>query len=201
METMRLLPRFILMLFLCLAAVAPGMAAEQEKKVELQLTRTAEGAFATVALQFALPDPMEDALNKGVALFFIEEAEIIAERWYWRDKSVKKTTRYLRVSYQPLTRRWRLHVSSTPLTDSGMVASLGQSFDSLDEALAVVKRVRNWQIASAEDLADRTDYLVKFNFRLDTSQLPRIFQFTPFSSGGLNLQIKSQLPLPEVAAQ
>ena len=36
-------------------------------------------------------DQIEDALNKGVALYFVQEAEIISERWYWRDKTVKKT--------------------------------------------------------------------------------------------------------------
>lgn len=197
---MRLIHHLFLALMLCFAAVAPSWASEPEKKVELQLQRNADGAFASVTLQFALPEQMEDALNKGVALYFVQEADVISERWYWRDKSVKKTARYLRVSYQPLTRRWRLHVSSTPLTDAGSNVSLGQSFDSLDEALAVVKRVRNWKIAGAEDLSDGADYLVKFNFRLDSSQLPRIFQFTPFSGNGLNLQLKSQLPLPEASA-
>ncbi|MDR2328604.1 MAG: DUF4390 domain-containing protein [Comamonas sp.] len=198
---MRLIHQFLLALMLCFAAAAPGMASENEKKVELQLVRNADGAFATVALQFALPDQIEDALNKGVALYFVQEAEIISERWYWRDKTVKKATRYLRVSYQPLTRRWRLHVSSMPLTDAGAVTSLGQSFDSLDEVLLVVKRVRNWKIASADELSNEGEYLVKFNFRLDSTQLPRIFQFAPFSNGGLNLQLRSQLPLPEASAQ
>ncbi len=197
---MRLIHHFLLALVLCFAAAVPAIASDHEKKVELQLVRNAEGAFATVALQFALPDQIDDALNKGVALYFVQEAEIISERWYWRDKTVKKTARYLRVSYQPLTRRWRLHVSSMPLTDAAAVTSLGQSFDSPDEGMRAGKRVRNWKIASADELSSDVDYLVKFNFRLDSSQLPRIFQFAPFSNDGLNLQIKSQLPLPEASA-
>lgn len=196
---MRLIHHFLLVLVLCFATAAPGMASESERKVELQLARNADGAFATVALQFSLPDQIEDALNKGVAMYFVQEAEIISERWYWRDKTVKKTARYLRVSYQPLTRRWRLHVSSMPQTEAGAVTSLGQSFDSLEEVMLVIQRVRHWKIASADELSSGVDYLVKFNFRLDISQLPRIFQFAPFSNGGLNLQIKSQLPLPEAS--
>ena len=194
---MRVFKIFTLVLMLCLAIVAPVRASETEKKVELQLVRNAEGAFASVALQFDLPEQVEDALYKGVTLYFVQEAEIISARWYWRDKTVKKTARYMRLSYQPLTRRWRLHVSSTPLTDGSMAASLGQSFDTLDEALAIVKRMRSWKLASADELSDSNDYLVKFSFRLDTTQLPRIFQFSPFGGGGLNLQLKSQLPIPE----
>ena len=191
---------FSLVLALCFATAAPAWASESERKVELQLVRNAEGVFASVALQFDLPEQIEDALSKGVTLYFVEEAEIIAKRWYWPDRTAQKTARYLRLSYQPLTRRWRLHVSSAPLTEVGLAASLGQSFDSLDEALAIVKRVRQWKIASADELSDSADYLVKFRFRLDTAQLPRIFQFSPFGNNGLNLQIKGQLPLPEVSA-
>ncbi|MEG0921227.1 MAG: DUF4390 domain-containing protein [Comamonas sp.] len=190
-----------LVLMLCFATAAPVWATEPERKVELQLVRNAEGAFASVALQFDLPEQVEDALYKGVTLYFVQEAEIISSRWYWRDKIVSKTARHMRLSYQPLTRRWRLHVASTPLTEVGMAASLGQSFDNLDEALAVVKRVRQWKIAGADELFDNADYLVKFNFRLDTTQLPRIFQFSPFGGNGLNLQLKSQLPMPEVSTQ
>lgn len=190
-----------LVLMLCFATAAPVWATEPERKVELQLVRNAEGAFASVALQFDLPEQVEDALYKGVTLYFVQEAEIISSRWYWRDKTVSKTARHMRLSYQPLTRRWRLHVASTPLTEVGMAASLGQSFDNLDEALAVVKRVRQWKIAGADELSDNADYLVKFNFRLDTTQLPRIFQFSPFGGNGLNLQLKSQLPMPEVSTQ
>ena len=194
---MRVFKILSVVLMLCLAVAMPARASDTEKKVELQLVRNAEGAFASVALQFDLPEQVEDALYKGVTLYFVQEAEIISSRWYWRDKTVKKTARYMRLSYQPLTRRWRLHVSSTPLTDGSMAASLGQSFDTLDEALAIVKRMRSWKIASVDELSDNNDYLVKFSFRLDTTQLPRIFQFSPFGGGGLNLQLKSQLPIPE----
>ncbi len=197
---MRFLQTFFVVLMLCFCAGKQAWASEPERKIDLQLMRGAEGTFASVALQFDLPEAMEDALHKGVALYFVEEADIISERWYWRDKSVKKSARYLRLSYQPLTRRWRLHVSTTPLTDTVMATSLAQNFDSLEEALAVVKRVRYWKIAGPDDLSDSGDYLVKFNFRLDGSQLPRIFQFAPFGNSGLNLQIKGQLPLPEISA-
>ena len=195
----RFLFRCALLMALCLGTAGHSYALEADRKVELQLTRDADGVFATVALQFDLPEPIQDALSKGVAMYFVEEAEIIAERWYWRDKTVKKTARYMRLTYQPLTRRWRLHVASTPFDEAGMAASLGQTFDSLDEAMAIVKRVRQWKIASADDVSDSTAYMVKFHFRLDASQLPRLMQFAPFGSGGLNLQMSSQLPMPEQA--
>lgn len=189
--------RLIAVFLACALWAGLGHAAP---KVEMQLERTTEGVFTNIALQFDLPEQLDDALGKGVAVYFAEEAEVIAERWYWRDKRVAKATRYLRLSYQPLTRRWRLHLSSSPFTESGMAMSLGQSFDSLDEAMAVIKRVRRWKIADVQDIAGGSDYLVKFSFRLDMSQLPRPFQIGPFGNSGLNLQISTQLPLPEQEA-
>ncbi|GAB2477734.1 hypothetical protein GCM10027082_31120 [Comamonas humi] len=172
--------------------------AQAAPKVEMQLERTAEGAFTNIALQFELSEQIEDALNKGVAVYFVQEAEVIAERWYWRDRRAAKAARYLRLSFQPLTRRWRLHLSSSPFAESGMAMSLGQSFDSLEEVMAVIKRVRHWKIADAAEIAGGSDYLVKFSFRLDMTQLPRPFQIGPFGASGLNLQLNTQLPLPEL---
>lgn len=187
-------PRLVAVFIACAVWAGTGHAAS---KVEMQLERTAEGAFTNIALQFDLPEQIEDALSKGVAVYFVQEAEVIAERWYWRDKRVAKAARYLRLSFQPLTRRWRLHLSSSPFAESGMAMSLGQSFESQGEAMAIIKRVRHWKIADAQDIAGGSDYLVKFNFRLDMSQLPRPFQIGPFGTTGLNLQLSTQLPLPE----
>ena len=51
---------------------------------------------------------------------------------------VAEATRYLRLSYQPLTRRWRLSTSSVPFTNSGLGVVLGQNFDELDEPVCHV---------------------------------------------------------------
>ena len=53
----------------------------------------------------------------------------------------------MRLSYQPLTRRWRLVVSPTPIGNSGL--ALGQTFDTREEALAAVQRISHWKIADA----------------------------------------------------
>ena len=56
----------------------------------------------------------------------------------------------MRLSYQPLTRRWRLQVSPTPIGNSGL--ALGQNFDTREEALAAVQRISRWKIADAAEV-------------------------------------------------
>jgi hypothetical protein len=101
---------------------------------QLKAERTDEGVLLSAAVRFELPQVVDDALAKGIPMYFLAEAAIYRDRWYWYDKRVAFATRHMRLSFQPLTRRWRLQVSSAPIGNSGLV--LGQMFDTRDEALA-----------------------------------------------------------------
>lgn len=160
----------------CLLWVAPlGWAQVHPAEVtQLQVQRTDEGVLLSAAVRFDLPQVVEDALEKGIPMYFLAEATIYRERWYWYDKRVANANRHMRLSYQPLTRRWRLQVSSTPIGNSGLV--LGQMFDTREEALAAVQRVSGWRIADANDVDPDAVHNIDFRFRLDVSQLPRPFQ-------------------------
>jgi hypothetical protein len=107
-------------------------------------------------------------------MFFVAEASLLRDRWYWYDKQVASAERHMRLSYQPLTRRWRLQVSAQPIGSSGQ--ALGQSFETQEEAMDAVKHVARWKIADLADLEPDARYSVDFRFRLDVSQLPRPFQ-------------------------
>jgi hypothetical protein len=141
---------------------------------QLQVERTDEGVLLSATVRFELPQAVDDALAKGIPMFFVAEATILRDRWYWYDKRVAHAERHMRLAFQPLTRRWRLQVSSAPIGNSGLV--LGQMFDSRDEALAAVQRVSRWRIAEAGDVDPEAVHNVDFRFRLDVSQLPRPFQ-------------------------
>ena len=82
----------------------------------MQLDRSEEGVFLSATVKFELPTLVEDALLKGIPLFFVAETEILRNRWYWYDEKVATSARHARLAYQPLTRRWRLHQSPTPNT-------------------------------------------------------------------------------------
>jgi len=160
----------------CLLAIAlPARAEPPATEIsQLRLERTEEGVLLSANVSFELPTVIDDALAKGIPMFFVMEAVLFRDRWYWYDKQVASAARHMRLSYQPLTRRWRLVVSPAPIGNSGL--ALGQTFDSREEAMAAVQRISHWKVAEAGDLDPGARYNVDFRFRLDVSQLPRPFQ-------------------------
>jgi hypothetical protein len=161
---------FALLLFGCVGA----HAADPAEITLLKFDRSEDGLLLSANVSFELSAVVDDALTKGIPMVFVAEAALLRDRWYWTDKQVATTTRYMRLSYQPLTRRWRLVMSNAPISSTGL--ALGQNFDSRDEALAAIQRISHWKIADAADIDPESRYNVDFKFRLDVSQLPRPFQ-------------------------
>ena len=137
-------------------------------------------------MRFDLPPVVEDALAKGIPMYFVAEATIYRDRWYWNDKRVAYAARHMRLSYQPLTRRWRLQVSPRPIGNSGLVAG-----PDLRHAAT-----RRWPRCSASragrspmpaDIDPDAAHNVDFRFRLDVSQLPRPFQIGAVGQSDWNI--------------
>ena len=149
-------------------------------------------------LRLELGPVVEDALAKGVAVHFVADAELMRDRWYWYDRKLSQVSRFYRLAYQPLTRLWRLQVSSEPIT-AGASSSLAQSFDSLQAALDVVRRQTSWRLADIADLDPDSRQYVMYRFRLDLSQLPRPLQIGASNLQDWNLNLSRQLRItPEL---
>ena len=112
----------------------------------------------------ALTATLEEVLNKGVPLYFLLEFELIRPRWYWFNERAIYFQQEYRLSYNALTRQYRLGVGN-----------LHQNFASLSEALEVMSRVRRRMEVDLATLR-RDTYIAGLRFRLDTSQLPKPFQ-------------------------
>lgn len=169
-----------------LALAQPVLAQPSGAEItHLRLERTDEGVMLSTGVTFELPAVIDDALAKGIPMFFVAEAVLFRDRWYWYDKQVAAAARHMRLSYQPLTRRWRLVVSSSQIGNSGL--ALGQTFDTREEAMAAVQHISRWKIAEAADLDPESRYNVDFRFRLDVSQLPRPFQIGAMGHADWNI--------------
>ena len=167
----------------------------------MQLERADGAVFLSAMVNFELPPIVEDALRKGVPMFFVAEAEVQRSRWYWSNEKVATSARHSRLSYQPLTRRWRLNMSPTPIGNGGLGVALTQTFDELPEALAAIQRISRWKIADASEVAPDNTYMVDFRFRLDTSQLPRPFQIGVAGRADWNLSAAYSMLLPPEGAR
>ncbi len=142
---------------------------------QMDLSRNGDGVELAATVRFQLPPAVQDALYRGLPVIFVAEAEIYRERWYW-DKRVGGAQRHMRLVYQPLSRRWRLSVGTGPSSGSDAGVALAQTFDTLDEALGVIRRVSSWRIADFAELETGSRHRLDLRFRLDIGQLPRPLQ-------------------------
>ena len=170
------LGRAVALLLLLLASALVRAETVPVEIGDFMLERQEDGLFLSANLHFELPAVVEDVLNKGIPVFFVADAELRRDRWYWTDKRVAKTTRHMRLAFQPLLRRWRLQVAANPIGNNGLGVTLSQNFDSLSDALGAIQRFSRWRIADAADVEAGAQYNVQFQFSLDVSQLPRPFQ-------------------------
>jgi hypothetical protein len=148
-----------------LAALLGGpRAARAAAEAEL-ITLQVQPAEGELLLDFAaavtLPRVVEDALQRGVPIYFMAEATLWRRRWYWRDERIARARRTWRLAYQPLTASWRVSLGG-----------LNQNYATLFEAMAVVTRAVQWPLAEASQIDAGSRYYVDFFWRLDTSQLP-----------------------------
>lgn len=162
---------------------------------ELRAERRDAGLYLTAQLKLELGPVVEDALVKGLAVHFVAEAEVLRDRWYWYDRKVGAATRYYRLAFQPLTRRWRLNVSNEPISGAGLAGSISQNFETLSEALDVIRRQSGWKVADITDLdVDARQYMT-YRFKLDISQLPRPFQIAAGNQSEWTLSVARQMRL------
>jgi len=174
----------------CFALVARAAEAPA-----LTLERTSDGLYLSARAPLDLPPALEDALHRGVPVHFVWQAELRRSRWYWTDQRLAQTVRTVRVVYQPLTRRWRVSLGSGPMSETGLTNALHQNLDTLDDALAAVRRVTRWRVANPSDLDDGADKL-EVQFRLDAGLLPRPFQIGAGSTADAPPVFRQVLAVP-----
>ena len=166
-----------------LAAAFPSLLRADTTSAEvsmLRLERLPDGIFLYANVKVELPAAVEDALMKGVPMFFVAQADVVRHRWYWTDRRVATAQRHMRLAYHPLTRRWRLNVASGVITASSVGLALNLNFDSLPDAMSAVQRMSGWKIADASQIEADATHKVEFRFELDLAQLPRPFQIGVF---------------------
>ena len=161
----------------CAFLLLGGQFSNASELTQFNVERGDDGVYLSTVVRFDLPAVVEDALLKGIPMFFVAEADIYLSRWYWADKRVANATRTIRLAYQPLTRRWRVNIVSGLINNSaGLRATLNQNYDTLPEALSAVQRLSRWRIADNSEVEPDVTHKLEFSFSLDLSQLPRPFQ-------------------------
>jgi hypothetical protein len=183
------------LIFLCLVAltlISTSTSAEGIKIKSFELERVDTDWLLNAAFQIELSPGLEDAVQKGVVLYFQTEFDLTRARWYWFDEKSAVSQRQARLSYQPLTQQYR--ISSEGFTFSAQTIS---------EALQAVGSVGGWRVIDNNQLDASKSYTASLRMALDLSKLPKPFQVNalnnrewnvssdwvriPFSPAGSNL--------------
>ena len=166
-----------LLLVFLLLPVAGGQARADEPRVARIEPVIRDGKLELDAeIEIALNDQLRDAAERGLPLYFTADLVISRSRWWWFDETVVDTTLTWRVVYNALTRQWRAGAGELTLPVT-----------SLDQAMDMVRHIRNWQLVDVSDLDYGVTYSGQLRLRLDTSQLARPFQVNALNSSSWSL--------------
>ncbi len=149
-------------------ALLLGAGTAQANGIEVRkaaVTAVDDGYVLVADLDVKLNLALDDALHKGVPLYFVLEFELTRSRWYWTNEKLASWQQQQRLSYNTLTRQYRV--------GSG---ALYQNFFSLKEALEYMSRIRRRQDIEPGALRKDASYAAMLRLRLDLTQLPKPFQ-------------------------
>ncbi|WP_088284660.1 DUF4390 domain-containing protein [Ideonella sp. A 288] len=162
---------------LVLLGAAFGARAQGVELTSLHAQRLDGALTLEYHARLTLTPAIEDALQRGVPLYFVAQAAVYRNRWYWRDERLARVTRNWRLSYQPLTSSWRVSLGG-----------LSQNFGALPEAMAQLTRVSGWRLVEADRLEPGERYYVEFSFQIDRNQLPQPMQIDIGSDWKLGIE-------------
>ena len=158
-----------------------GLQASAARAAEAEIQNAAlfpsdDQYILTADIGAELTPLLADVVGRGVSLYFIAEFELSAPRWYWLDEEIATRTLTYRLSYQSLTRQYRL-----------TTGALHQNFVTLDEAVRTMLRIRNWGVADRNALRIGRSYNAALRFRLDVGELPKPLQVSALGRKDWNL--------------
>lgn len=172
---------------LWLLAMSLSMPARADGSIDLttfEISRSEGALLVDFVAKPVLSKAVEDAMQRGVPVYFVAQAALYRSRWYWRDERVARVTRTWRLSYQPLTSNWRLGFG--PLT---------QSYPTAEEALDMAARASRWKLAELDQMDPSEKYYVEFSYRLDNNQLPRPMQLDLAAQADWQLSVERKVKL------
>ena len=172
---LRLAVALWLALVLCLSAAAPAYA-DSIAVQRASLQSDSSGWTLDARFEFDLNSNLEDAVNKGIPLYFTTDFELSRPRWYWFDEQPVSISQSIRLSFQPLTREYRVSTGGLQL-----------GFSTLNEALSVIKHVTSWHVIDRNEVHAGETYTASVRMQLDIALMPKPFQIDAVNNRDWNL--------------
>lgn len=169
--------RAALVVAVALAALTPSARADTILVKSAEIRADEDAYVLNAEFELSINSTLEEALQKGIPLYFVFEFELLRPRRFWVDEKILSFSTQYRISYNALTRQYRLA--------SGLLA---QNFEELDEVERFLSRVTSRPVATRDQLVPGTHYEAAVRLRLDVNQLPKPFQVSALASREWSLQ-------------
>ena len=152
-------------------ALAAGIKVEH---AELAPTEEAYQLNAGFNIDFSAE--VEEAVNKGVVLYFLVEFALMEPRSYWFDEELTSASQAIRLSYHALSRQYLINVGGHQTT-----------FASLQEAVQALGNIQDWLVVEKSMLKKGVPYYAMLRMRLDHNRLPKPLQVSAIGAEKWNL--------------
>ena len=172
----RSIKQFFFLFLMVLGIFSTTVSAEGIKIKSFELEKADNDWLLNATFQIELSPGLEDAVQKGVVLYFQTEFDLMRSRWYWFDEKSVLVQRQTRLSYQPLTQQYR-------------IASEGFTFSAktMSEALQAVGSIGGWRVIDGAQLDPSKSYAAIMRMSLDLSKLPKPFQVNALNNREWNV--------------
>jgi hypothetical protein len=156
---------------LAIVIAAPAVQAQGISLKSAKVEAVDEGWQVDAEFDIQFSPKLEEAVNRGVPLYFVLEFEMSRPRWYWFDEKPVRFSQTYKISYTPLLRQYRLSVGN-----------VYQNFTSFEEVTRVLSKLRGVAISDHNAIKKDSAYQASVRLRLDTAQLPKPFQLNAIAS-------------------
>ncbi len=160
-------------------ACAQAQAAEGVDIAHAHIEAGEEGYKLAASYTFDLNSGLEEAIQFGVEINFITEIELTRPRWYWYDDKAVSTRQSIRLKYHTLTRQY---IVVAP-------GSMQQSFQTLEDAMVLIRRPSRWLIAPRGALKRGETYNVTLRMYME---LPKTMQINALNNSEWRLTSKNK---------
>jgi hypothetical protein len=168
--------QFTLCVLIALSLFSSAASAEGIKLKTADLERVDNDWLLNATFKIELTPGLEDAVQKGIVLYFQTEFDLTRSRWYWFDEKPALAQRLIRLSYQPMTQQYR-------------IASEGFTFsaNTIFEALQAVGSIGGWRVIDVGQIDSSKSYTAALRMSLDLGRLPKPFQINALNNRDWNI--------------
>lgn len=168
--------QFIFCCLMGLSLTSTAVNAEGIKIKSFELEKVDSDWLLNASFQIELSPGLEDAVQKGVVLYFQTDFELTRSRWYWFDEKAIFVQRQTRLSYQPLTQQYRI-------ASDGFIFSA----KTIAEALQATGTIGGWRVVDNSQLDSSKTYTASLRMALDLGKLPKPFQVNALNNREWNV--------------